>query len=320
MIIVFGATGFVGRYLCIDLKNKGKDVLALGRSKNVGEFFKENGVRFQYFDITADSYYDKLPKSGVECVINLAAITGKHEVPVENFFEVNTIGTYKTLEFCRKNKIKKYILASMHKLYNDIDKKVISEMDYPKYRGDHTPFIISKIAAENFVEYYNKDFDMNGMIFRFTGVHGYGEVFGHIKKDGSRTKSTFEMFIKKALKGETIEVWGDINLKRDHIYVKDLIEVLEKGAESQDRRGVYNIASGHGASVLEEAKAIADAFAVDKKSKVVHMPDKQGLLRGYIYDISKAKKDFNWEPEYPLLTMLEDYKKEMDKKFYHYRK
>ena len=320
MIMVFGATGFVGRYLCMDLKNKGKDVLALGRSKNVGEFFKENAIDFQYFDATNDASYDTLPINGVECVINLAAITGKHEVLVENFFEVNTIGTYKTLEFCRKNKIKKYILASMHKLYNDIDKEIISEKDDPKYRGDHSPFIISKIAAENFVEYYNKDFDMNGMIFRFTGVHGYGEVFGHLHQDGSRTKSTFEILIEKAIKGKTIEVWGNTNFKRDHIYVKDLIEVLEKGAESQNCKGVYNIASGCGKSLLEEAKAIADIFAVDKKSKVVHFPKKQGLSRGYIYDISKAKKDFNWEPKYPLLTMLEDYKNEMNKKFYHYRK
>jgi len=320
MIMVFGATGFVGRYLCINLKNKGKKVLALGRSKNVGNFFKENGVDFQYYDATDDSSFDALPTEGIECVINLAAITGKHEVPVENFFEVNTIGTYKTLEFCRKNKIKKYILASMHKLYNDIDKETISEKDHPKYRGDHTPFIISKIAAENFVEYYNKDFGMDGMIFRFTGVHGYGEFFGRLHQDGTRTKSTFEIFINKALEGETIEVWGDIYLKRDHIYVKDLIEVLEKGAESQGRKGVYNIASGHGSTVLEEAEAIADAFAVDKKSKVIYMPEKKGLQRGYVYDISKAKKDFDWEPKYKLEEMVKDYKKEMDREFFHFRK
>jgi len=320
MIIVFGATGFVGRYLCINLKNKGKDVLALGRSKNVGEFFKENGVNFQYFDATNDDSYDALPTSGVECVINLAAITDKHEVAVEKLFEVNTIGTYKTLEFCRKNKIKKYILASVHKLYNDIDKEIISEKDDPKYRGEYSPFIISKIAAENFVEYYNRDFDMHGMIFRFTGIHGYGELFGHLHQDGSCTKSTFEILIEKAIRGENIEVWGDTDFKRDHIYVKDLIEVLEKGAESQDCKGVYIIASGHGASVLEEATAIADTFAVDKKSKVIHMPEKQGLLRGYIYDISKAKKDFNWEPKYALTEMVEDYKKEMDKRFYRFRK
>ena len=312
MIIVFGATGFIGRCLCIDLKNKGKDVLALGRSKKVGEFFKKNGIDFQYFDITDDSLYNELPKSGVDCIINLAGITDKYEVSVEKYLEVNTVGTYKTLEYCRKNKIKNYILASIHKVYNDLDKEIISEMDHPQYKGEYTPFIISKIAAENFVEYYNKDFDMNGMIFRFTGVHGYGEMFGHLHKDGSYTKSTFEINIENAKKGKTIEVWGDMNIKRDHIYVKDLIEVLEKGAESQGCKGVYNIASGYAVSLLEEAKSIAEVFAFDKKSNVVHIPEKQGLSRGYLYDISKVKKDFNWKPKYSLTEMLEDYKIEMN--------
>ncbi len=314
MIIIFGATGFVGRHLCLDLKNKGKDVLALGRSKKVGEFFKKNGVSFQYFDITNDSLYDELPKKGVDCVINLAAITDKHEVAAEKYFEVNAAGTYKTLEYCRKNKIKNYILGSIHKMYNDLDKEIISEMDSPQWKGiQYAPFILSKIAAENFVEYYNKAFDMNGMIFRLTGIHGYGEMFGHLHKDGSYSKSTFETYIEKAKKGETIEVWGDENFKRDHIYVKDLVEVLEKGAESQDCKGLYIIASGHGVSLLEEAKAIADVFVVDGKSKVMHVPEKQGLTRGYIYDISKAKKAFNWDPKYSLIEMLEDTKKDETK-------
>lgn len=309
MIIVFGATSFVGKYLCLDLKNKGKNVLALGRSKKVGAFFEKNGVNFQHFDITDDSVYDILPKKGVDCVINLAAITDKYEVPAEKYFEVNAVGTYKTLEYCRKNKIKNYILSSIHKMYNDLDKEIISEIDLPQWKGiQYAPFILSKIAAENFVEYYNKDFDMNGMIFRFSGIHGYGEMFGHLHKDGSYTKSAFEIYIEKAKKGETIEVWGDVNFKRDHIYVKDLIEVLEKGAESQDSKGVYIIASGHSVSMLEEAKAIADVFVVDKKSKVIHVPEKQGLSRGYLYDISKVKKAFNWEPKYSLIEMLEDWK------------
>ena len=51
MILVIGATGYVGRYFCTEMVSKGVDVLALGRSKKVQEFFAENNVPFQYFDL-----------------------------------------------------------------------------------------------------------------------------------------------------------------------------------------------------------------------------------------------------------------------------
>jgi UDP-glucose 4-epimerase len=308
MILIFGATGFVGRHLCLHLKNRGKDILALGKSEKIGKFFKKNEIDFLHFDITNDLMYDKLPKKGVSCVINLAGVTDKYEVPVERYFEINTIGTYKTLEYCKKNKIKNYILSSIHKVYNDLNKDIISETDHIQYKGPYTPFILSKLAAENFVEYYNRDFGINGMIFRFTGVHGYGEMFGHLHKDNSYSASTFEINIAKAKRGETIEVWGDVAIKRDHIYVKDLIVALEKATQTKESAGLYIIASGHGISLLEEAEAIADAFASNKRSKVIHLPEKQGLNRGYVYDISKAKKAFDWEPKFSLVEMLKDYK------------
>ena len=110
MVLIIGATGYVGRYLSIYLKEQGYDVLALGRSKKVQEFFKENDVPFQYFDLSDDESFNQLPTENIEAVIDLSACLAEHETPVEKFFEVNTIGVYKMLEFCRKNGIKKFLL------------------------------------------------------------------------------------------------------------------------------------------------------------------------------------------------------------------
>ena len=208
MVLIIGATGYVGRYLSIYLKEQGYDVLALGRSKKVQEFFKENGVPFQHFDLSDDESFNQLPTENIEAVIDLSACLAEHETPVEKFFEVNTIGVYKMLEFCRKNGIKKFLLSSSHKVYNDIDKKIISEEDGISFKGDHSPYIISKIAAENFVTYYHKDFGIEGIVLRFTGVHGYGEILGHLNTDGTYKKSTFEIFFERILRGDKIEVWG----------------------------------------------------------------------------------------------------------------
>ena len=223
MVLIVGATGYVGRYLSIYLKNEGYNILALGRSRKVQQFFIENDVPFQYFDMDDQASFDALPTQNVEAVIDLSACLAEHETPVERFFEVNTIGVYKMLEYCRKNNIKKFILSSSHKVYNDIAKNIISENDGISFKGDHSPYIISKIAAENFVTYYHKDFGIDGIVLRFTGVHGYGEILGHLNVDGTYRKSTFEIFFERILKGEKIEVWGDQSIVRDHIYVKDVL-------------------------------------------------------------------------------------------------
>lgn len=321
MIIIAGASGYVGRYLCKEMVKSGHEILALGRSKKVTNFFADNNIPYQYFDITSDESYEQLPKNGVTAVINLAALLAEHEVPVEKFFEVNTVGNYKLLEYCKQNNIKKFIYASSHKVYNDISNvSLIDETMFPCFNGDHTPYIISKIAGEHFVEYYNKDFGMEGICLRLTGVHGYGEILGQLDKDGSYIKSTFEIFVEKAIKAEPIEVWGDASQVRDHIYIKDVITAFIAAIHSKGAKGIYNIASGQGVSWLEEAQHIAEVFGPtqQKKSEIILRPDKTGLTRSYVYSIEKAKRDLQWQPQYSYKLMLEDYKREQENGLYHH--
>lgn len=319
MILVIGATGYVGRYFCTEMVQRGEEILALGRSKQVQDFFAENNVPFQYFDLNDPNCYDALPIENVEAIIDLSACLAELETPIERFFEVNTLGVYRVLDFAYKHGIKKVVVTSSHKVYNDINKEKISEEDGISFKGDHSPYIISKIAAENFIEYYNKDFGMNAVALRLTGVHGYGEILGHLNADHSYKKSTFEIFFERALKGEKIEVWGDQSIKRDHIYIKDVVSALLAAVRSEKAKGIYNIASGVGYSQYEEALALVEVFCPEnKRSEVVLRPEMPGLTRGYIYDISKAKKDLNWEPEYTdMVKLYQDYRKEWISKKYH---
>ena len=201
MILVIGATGYIGRYFCVEMAAQGVDVLALGRSAKVLRFLEENRVPCRHFDLEDPACFDSLPTDDVEAVIDLSARLAELETPVEQFFSVNTLGAYRTLEFARRAGIKKVVITSSHKVYNDLRKEVISEADGVSFTGSHSPYIISKLAAENFAEYYNKDFGLNAVVLRLTGVHGYGEILGHLKEDGSYQKSAFEIFFEKALRG-----------------------------------------------------------------------------------------------------------------------
>ncbi len=320
MIIVAGATGYIGRYLCVTLKNQGRDVLALGRSEKVEAFFREQGVPFLRFDVLDDADYEKLPTEGVEAVINLAVCLPEHEAPIERFFEVNVRGNYKLLEFARKNGISRFVMASSHKVYYDIYKDVITEEDGPWFCGPHSPYIISKITAENFLQHYWKDYGMDCIVLRLTGVHGYGALMGFLSKDGSYARTATELFMEKAARGEPIEVWGDMNIRRDHVYVKDAVSAFIAAADApKGTKGIFNVASGVAHNQYEDAVAIAKAFATDGRvSEIVLRPDKPGLTRGYRYGIDKIRREIGWEPAYADLDKLyADYRSEWERKVFH---
>lgn len=319
VILVIGATGYIGRYLCPYLVKKGYKVLALGRSEQGRNFLEEHSVPFQYFDLNDEDAFDKLKLSDrVDAIVDLSACLAELETPVPRFFEVNTLGVYRVLEYARKQEVSKVVITSSHKVYNDIPKQLISEEDGISFKGDHSPYIISKVAAELFATYYNKDFGMKSVVLRLTGVHGYGEILGKLFEDGSYKKSTFEIFFEKALVGENIEVWGNQSIVRDHIYIKDVLSVIEAAINSGDVSGIFNIASGKGYSQYDEACVLAEIFATNKVSKVTVDQSKPGLERGYVYDISKAQRLLKWTPQYDdLHKMYEDYKREWISKEYH---
>ena len=100
MILIVGATGYVGRYLSVYLKEKGYDILALGRSAKVQQFFKENEIPFQYFDMNDETSYKKLPSDNVEAVVCLSACLAEHETPVEKFFMNNCLPILNFLLTC----------------------------------------------------------------------------------------------------------------------------------------------------------------------------------------------------------------------------
>ena len=320
MIIIAGATGYIGKYLSVELKNKGRDVLALGRNPQSAAFLRSQGVPFLEFDLLNDADYDKLPTKNIEAIVNLAVCLPEHEAPLEAFFNVNMTGNYKLLEFARKNGIKRFIMASSHKVYWDISRKEpITENDLPCFIGPHSPYIISKLAAENFLQWYSKDYGMDCIVLRLTGVHGYGALMGYLENDGSYTRTAIEVFIGRAVNGEPIEVWGDTSIKRDHVYIKDVLGAIEAAIDAPaGTKGIYNVASGVAHSQLEDAEAVSKAFATVKGvSKIVLRPDKPSLRRGYVYSIEKIKKNMGWTPKYADLNVLfADYRKEWEKHLY----
>lgn len=320
MIIIIGASGFIGTYLTDRLFADGKSVLATGRSASAEKYYKSRNIPYVRLDISSKQDFEKLPAQGVEAVVLLAALLPAN-VSEENpysYVDINITGTLNVLEYCKKIGVKKLLSTTSYAdIQNLWQKDVPLASDSPrsyKLNGDHAVYVISKNAATDLILHYNEEYGMSGTIFRLPPVYGVGP-HGELYVDGKWYKSGFQVFIEKAMSGEDIEIYGDKTISRDVVYVKDVVMAFIKAIESPRAKGVYNITSGMAHTLEEQVKDIIEVFSPEKKkSRIVHRPEIPNHSQSYLFDIKKAQKDFNYMPQYvPFRTLLLDYKEEMEK-------
>lgn len=323
-IIVIGATGFIGMYTIRQLIAEGRKVYATGRNKQLGAVLEDMGAEFIELDITCEKDYEKLPTENIDGVILLAGLLPANATAdleenenAADYFEVNVIGTIKVLEFCRKNKIKKLISNSS---YSDVAgawrKGYAIKETEPRdfhFTGDHAVYVISKNAACDVMEYYNQQHNMQCAWFRFPPVYGVGP-HSVIYVNGKYYKSGVQTFIENAQQGNVIEIWGDPHITRDIIYVKDVAKAYCMALDSDKTRGLYNMTSGTELDLEDQVKAIIEVFGdPDNRSSIVYRPDKPNNTPSFLFDMSKAKEDFGFVPQYTsYIDMMKDYKDELE--------
>lgn len=318
MIIVIGASGFIGTYLIDGLIKKGYDVLATGRRISALKYYKDNNVESLELDISNPNDFSKLPTSNVEAVILLAGLLPAnvtHEDPFA-YVDVNIKGTLNVLEYCRINHINKIISTTS---YADVmgywkkDKPL--QDDTPRLfnlEDDHTSYVISKNAATDYILHYGARYNLSGIIFRLPPVYGVGP-HSEIYVDGKLYKSGLQMFIDNATNGDPIEIFGDKDVSRDVVSVKDVVSAFIGALNSEKAQGIYNISSGVATTLEQQVVSIIDLFSLpNNRSKIIYSPEKRNNSKSYLFDISKAKQDFNYDPKFKIFSdLIKDYKEDL---------
>ncbi|MBI4930551.1 MAG: NAD(P)-dependent oxidoreductase [Bacteroidetes bacterium] len=319
-IVVFGAAGFIGTYLIDELLKQGHDVVASDISAIGEKYYRENKIQYVSVDITSKNDFEKLNNTEYDAVIHLAALQpanfSSDNYQPQDYININVVGTLNILEFCRKKNVTKIIYASSHRNTSGlwINNKAIKESDGRslQYDGEYSMFSISESAAQDCVEYYRANYNLQGIIFRLPPVYGFGphlEIF----KNGKPLKTGFQTFIENAMACLPLEIWGDSSIGRDIIYVKDVVSAFMKALENEKAGGLYNITSSYCLTLREEVETIAKIFwGSESKPIFIERPEKIHTMDSFLYDNSKAKLELDWCPQYNFEKMLLDYKKEVD--------
>ena len=131
--------------------------------------------------------------------------------------------------------------------------------------------------------------------------------------DGKIRKIGYRLLIDKAISGEQIEIWGDKTRKKDMIYVKDFCQMLYKAIFVNRETGYYNVGTGIGISLEDQIKGIVSVFGEEgNESIIIERPDMPNAPQ-YIMDITAAINELDYHPKYDYISMLKDFKLEMEK-------
>lgn len=134
-----------------------------------------------------------------------------------------------------------------------------TDEDAPVSLRMDSPYSISKLVGEFYVNYYHERHQLPGVRARFQNVYGPREILGAGQWRGTPAtvwRNVTPTFIYKALHGESLPLEGAGETTRDFIYVDDLVDGLIRCATRGEAGDVYNLASGAEISIRELAERI----------------------------------------------------------------
>lgn len=302
-VLITGGCGFLGVSLVNRLLELGSknirliDNLSVGNMKDLEQVcnFTEiksidiegspNGVELIVGDIQDIKLARKVSK-GIDLIVHFAANTGvgpSIDNPRDDML-VNIEGTFNYLEACRINKISKFIFASSGAPIGEVDPPIHEELaPHPV-----SPYGASKLAGEGYCSAYKNTFDINTVILRFGNVYGPGSI---------HKSSLIAKFIKKAIKGDVLEVYGDGTQTRDFIYIDDLIDAIILSLKTNNISGeIFQIATNHETTINEMTKKLIIELKKQgiKNINLKNLPKRVGDVKRNFSDTTKAKKRLGW--------------------------
>lgn len=312
-IVIFGATGGIGAYTALHLlQNKQYNVIAVGNRKSDNGFFANHGCIYYSVDVSNYDDFSKLPQENIHAVVNFAGVLPARNYDPRLFISSFTMGTLNVLEYMRKVGCKKIISAQtpadLWYLQNTTTPMPADAARSFPPSTDHSIYAIAKNAAIDITEYYHNTYGFSRFILRFFNVYMY-HPNPYYYVDGIKRMISFRLLMKRAEKGEMLEVWGDPTRTKEMLYVKDLAGLVEQCLESVLAGGIYNVGSLKQVSLEEQIDGIIEVFSKGKKSEKIYCPDKPNALFNHL-DITKTIKELGFSPKYSYIDWLKDFKQE----------
>jgi len=294
-ILVTGGAGFIGYHLCKKLENLDSDLtiydnLSSGTMKNIKDVPKAKFVKGDILDLKK---LLSLPKT--ELIYHLAAqvvVPYSMENPLIDF-ETNAKGTLQVLEKVRRDDAK-LVFASSAAVYGNPTQLPTTE-EY----GFHpvSCYGLSKVVGEEYCGMYKDQYGLEITIMRFANVYGL------------RCHGVIHDFLDKIAKNPSkLEIIGTGLQSRDFVHVSDVVDALVTvGSDKSSNGKTYNIGFGTTTKIIDLAKLILKILNMQNKTFITTTGVSwQGDINTIWFDISKTRKELNWNPKVSLEDSIKE--------------
>ena len=320
-IIIFGATGNIGAYFvdyCMSHLDPQKyNVIAVGRKKT--HFFDKYGVEYLDIDIRNQRDFEKLPKTDVYAVVNLAGLLPAYVETYDPFAYVDTniIGALNILEYSRTCGVDRVIYSqTWAEQAGYWGKEEVLKPEMPRslrYTGDHAFYAITKSMVVDTMEYYSQEYGLKKFVFRLPNVYLYSPKQYYFV-NGVEKVISYRYMIERAASGKNLEIWGNPEAFKDILYVKDLCKMMYLAIFTKQGGGTYNAGTGIRTTLKEQIEGIVKVFSPHPDiTKVIAKPEKP-TFDSFVMDITKMERELGYHPDYDYIGYLEDYKSERELK------
>ncbi len=292
-ILVTGGAGFLGSHLCERLVDERHDVICLdnfftSQKTNVTHLLERGNFELVRHDVTHPITLE------VDEIYNLAcpAAPGHYQYNPIKTMKTSVLGAINMLGMAKRCRAK-ILQASTSEIYGDPEVHPQRE-DYRgavNTVGPRACYDEGKRAAETLFMDYHRMHNLNVRIVRIFNTYG-----PRMHPYDGRVVSNF---IRQALLGEDITIFGDGSQTRSFCYRDDLVEgIMRMMNGPDDFHGPVNLGNQGEFTILQLAELVIKQTG--SKSKIVHRPLPQDDPTRRQPDITLARKELGWEPKVPL--------------------
>lgn len=293
-----GGLGFIGANLALALARAGADVTVIDacyprHGANPYNLEADGGDRIHRLTADLGDPPVRAALDDVELVFNLAGQVSHIDSMSDPTFDldVNTRSQVAFLEALRwASPGATVVFTSTRQLFGKPRYLPVDE-DHPVNPVDVNG--ITKYAAEQFHRLYHDVYGLRTTVVRLTNV------FGPRQRLRDDFQGFLPIFIRRALLGQRISLFGDGSQERDCLYVDDVIDCLVRAALTDDAVGeVFNVGNDEHLSLRQIADLIVAAAGSGSVETVPWPPDRDAIdIGSYFGDSSKAKRTLGWTPQ-----------------------